>query len=112
MQKNDNLPPSIWPINSVEKEPNETIIKWSVYEATFTDGTKSRHLIGAIPGKFGRATSAIQKFDSKNKTITTRSGRVYALQGPCGCDIDATYVWGNWKYTNEVISAINVSDEY
>jgi len=112
MKDENNLPPSIWPINSVEKEQKETIINWSIYEATFQDNTKSRHLVGFIEDKFGRATSAIKKWDAKNKVITTRSGRIYFLDGPTGYDGDANYVWENWKYTNQVISAVNVSDEY
>jgi len=112
MKDENNLPPSIWPINSVEKEPKETIIKWSIYEATFQNDKKSRHLVGFIENQFGRATSAIQKWDAINKTITTQSGRVYLLEGPTGYDGDANYVWENWKSTNQVISAIDVSEEY
>jgi len=112
MKDEKNLPPSIWLINSAEKEPRETIIKWSIYEATFEDNSKSRHLVGFIENQFGRATSAIEKWNAKSKEITTRSGRVYFLDGPTGYDGDANYVWGNWKSTNQVISAIDVSEEY
>jgi len=104
---------NIWPINPVEIEPTAIIYNWSVIEVSYINtDEKTRHLIGDVPEKFGRATSAIQNYDSQTKTITTRSGRMYKLIDGTGYSDDADYVWQSWKKTNNVISEKNVSVEY
>jgi len=76
MTKQNELNQSIWPISSVESEPKTIIVNWSVFEATFKNGSnKSHHLLGDIPDQYGRVTSAIQQFNSATRAITTRSGR-------------------------------------
>jgi hypothetical protein len=59
MSENDNGWPFIRRAESVVFYPTENIISWSIREAIFSEGDKSRHLVGFIPGKTGRVTSAI-----------------------------------------------------
>ena len=70
---------SLRPSLPVEIEPQIFITHWSIYEAEFRDGTKSRHVVGRHLEK-GRASTAIQSFDSDMKRFTTRSGRIYQLK--------------------------------
>ncbi|MDI1279675.1 hypothetical protein [Methylobacter sp.] len=105
-----------WPFirraESVKFYPTENIVTWSVREAIFFDGDISRHLVGFIPGRSGRVTSAIQKFCPITRKITTQSGRVYTLVGMPGSSRDGQYVWKYWSAGNFVIHDIDVTDEY
>ena len=99
-------------IESVDKEPEANIVNWSVHAAKFSNGNKSHHLLGFVPYKAGRVTSAIYKFDPENQKIITASGRVYTLKGPPGLSDDAEYVWQNWKLMNSVVNDIDVTESY
>ncbi|MGZ3767139.1 MAG: hypothetical protein ACXVA2_20920 [Mucilaginibacter sp.] len=112
MSEIDNGWPHIRRVESVVIYPTENIISWSVREAIFIDGDKSRHLVGFIPSRSGRVTSAIQQFCPENRKITTQSGRVYTLVGMPGRTEDGDYVWKFWSAGNGVIHDINVTDEY
>jgi hypothetical protein len=112
MSENNNWWPYLRKVESVAIYPTENIISWSVHEAIFFDGDKSRHLVGFVPSRSGRVTSAIQKFCPEKRTITTRSGRVYTLVGMPGCSDDGDYVWRCWSAGNAVVHDIDVTDEY
>lgn len=99
-------------IESVEKEPAAKMINWSVHRVTFFDEDESEHLMGFVPGKMGRVTSAIQHFEANTQKITTNSGRIYTLVGPPGKAEDAEYVWQCWKKMNGVVQDENVTDKY
>ncbi len=102
---------SIWQPAVVEEEPELKLYSWSVFEATFSDGSKSRHFVGAEDFGTGRVSSAIQTFDAENMKGITRSGRVYELSGKTGMSSNAAYVWDIWKRRNSVTSWENVSDK-
>jgi len=112
MSEHDAGWPHIRRAESVIYYPIENIINWSVREAIFFNGDISRHLIGFIPGRSGRVTSAIQKFCPNNRSITTQSGRVYTLIGMPGSSEDGQYVWQFWSAGNGVIHDTDVTDEY
>jgi hypothetical protein len=112
MSENDNWWPYLRRVESVVIYPTENIISWSVREAIFFDGDKSRHLVGFVPGRTGRVTSAIQQFSPEKRTITTRSGRVYTLVGMPGSSDGGDYVWRYWSARNAVVLDIDVTDEY
>ncbi|MCF6203437.1 MAG: hypothetical protein L3J59_07170 [Methylococcaceae bacterium] len=99
-------------IESVEKEPTVDVVNWSVHRVTFFNGDKSEHLLGFVPDKQGRVTSAIQSFNADTRKITTASGRVYTLVGPPGECEDAAYVWQYWKNMNGDVKDRNVTDKY
>lgn len=104
----------IFSVASVNEEPEETMMRWSIREVLFDDSTdKSRHLVGYIlrKGK-GRVSSAIQSFDRDKMRIKTASGRLYQLEGQSGFDPDAEYVWARWKKLNAVLEESDVTHEY
>lgn len=76
----------------------------SVLGPNVTDGRRTRHLVGRADWE-GRVCSEIVKFDTQDLRATTKSGRVYKLEGPPGRDLDAEYVFGIWLqgtgYTQE-----------
>lgn len=112
MSEHDAGWPCIRRVESVALYPVANIVHWSIREAIFWDGDKSRHLVGFIPGRSGRVTSAIQQFCSENRKITTLSGRVYTLVGMPSSSEDGDYVWKYWRAGNCVIHDTDVTDEY
>lgn len=105
---------SIFGVASVHEEPEESIIHWSVHEASYSNSSdKTHHLVGYIARqRLGRVSSAIQVFDREKMLIKTRSGRVYHLKGQPGFNSDADYVWSHWKAINAVKNDVNVTDQY
>ncbi len=96
----------------VSVEPKAVVSHWTIYRVTFSDDDTSEHLVGLVYGKSGRTTSAIQTFDGELGQIITSSGRKYTLFGPPKFNIEADYVWKNWKLKCEVIKAVDISDLY
>ena len=104
---------NIWSIPSVILEPTVEIVNWSVRAVTYHHSSdETHHLVGYIPKQEGRVTSAIQQFDSENKIITTRSGRLYTLIGQPGFSDDGEYVWESWKEVNNIKSEKIITDDY
>lgn len=99
-------------VESVALYPTENILNWSIRAAVFYNGDESHHLVGFVPSRSGRVTSAIQKFSPKNRTITTCSGRVYTLLGMPGSSDDGEYVWQCWAAGNGVVQTTDVTDQY
>lgn len=104
----------IFAVESVEKEPKQSVVSWSVREVAFVgDSERTRHLVGYVARRrSGRVTSAIKDFDKEKMTMTTARGRIYHLEGPPGFSNDGEYVWEEWKRLNEAIDEIDVSDQF
>ncbi|ANB77352.1 hypothetical protein AYM40_35340 [Paraburkholderia phytofirmans OLGA172] len=81
---------SIGKVKPLTEEHDIVLIRWRVLRAD--NGTD--RLVGARLDDFdGRVSSALTEFDRERMVATTRSGRVYLLQGPPGYNADAEYVW-------------------
>lgn len=97
--------------DSVEKTPEQEISNWSIMEVTAPEPA-TRHLVGSIPGRDGRVSSAIQSFDPASRIAVTRSGRRYKLAGEPGFSTNAEYVWNAWAGLNGVTESRDVTAEY
>jgi ATP-dependent Lon protease len=104
----------VFGVASVQEEPEESMIHWSIHEVSYNDSSdKTHHLVGYIARqRLGRVSSAIQAFDRDKMLIKTRSGRIYHLKGQPGFNPDADYVWSHWKAINAVKGDVNVTDQY
>ena len=92
---------SVWKTVPVDDEPEIILGSWSVRE--LPDG--DRHFVGYnhAHGGEGRVSSKILEFDPESLKGRTRSGRVYQLeQHGAGINLDAEYVWNQWKIINKV----------
>lgn len=92
----------------------EIITRWSVFEVKcgWSD-ERTRHLVGYIPSmRDGRTSSPIQIFDRDKMQITTRSGRIYQLEGCPGCNSDSDYVWSRYKKINDITDVVDVTEQY
>jgi hypothetical protein len=104
----------VFSIASIHDEPEESIIDWSVHEASYGESNgRTHHLVGYIARqRLGRVSSAIQEFDRDKMRIKTSSGRIYNLEGQPGFNSDADYVWAHWKAINDVKKDVNVTNQY
>jgi hypothetical protein len=86
---------TVWKPKPVEQEPVIELYRWQAFEVSGEWGT-SRHLVGWCGN--GRVSSAIARVNLKTRTVTTRSGRKYKVQGDPGLNMDALYVWHEWLH--------------
>lgn len=109
---NEILASSVWNVESIEDQPEVVLTQWKIMEASYADGTKTRHIIGYEPRFYqGRVSSAIKSIDLTSQKIFTASGRCYEFAGEPGNNSDALYVWGTWKYINKVVSEVDVTSD-
>ncbi|KAA8769422.1 hypothetical protein [Burkholderia pseudomallei] len=99
---------SLWQPRSVTDEPDVVLIRWAIYRINDNE----LHFVGTRADKnSGRVSSTIVQLDLERRVGTTRSGRVYALEGHPGIDSEARYVWNSWCRLNGVTASTNVTKE-
>jgi hypothetical protein len=90
-----------------------TLRRWSILEVTTKQGASSRHVHGHdVTHNFARTSSAINKFDAHNMTVSTRSGRLYKLTGLPGNYPAGIPAWETWCTSNNIGAQVDVTDEY
>lgn len=98
----------------IDQVPYIEITRWKIFRVTSELWEEQTlHLVGYnLTEMHGRASSAIVKFSSEDRIVTTESGRQYKLIGEPGYDPDAFYVWGIWCTRNQVKEFFDASEEY
>lgn len=90
-----------------------TLRRWKVVEVFTRSGARSRHAWGHdIATDEGRVSSAIAEFKLETMTVTTTTGTHYRLAGLPGLSRKGQPVWEQWCRENEVISELDVTNEY
>lgn len=103
----------IWGTPGVSHEPEIVMVRWRVVEIVGGEKEGQRHLIGYNVAAFeGRVSTAVVAFDREKMEATTKSGRVYRLEGRPGFDDDGDYVWLVWAPANGIESVRDVSSDY
>lgn len=101
---------SIWSV----KDNHEFVdlYDWCIVEFTFDEDDKSRHAVGYAMGA-GRVSSAILKYDTYIRNVTTQS-RTYRLAGsPIKLENisgDTSYTLNRWIDLNKVKMMTDVSN--
>ena len=100
---------SVWSVPGVEQEPSVQTWRWTVRELP----NGNRHLC-AWMGDYGRVSSAITRWEQRDKVLVTSSGRRYDISSPIGTHADAEYVWAAWCPVQgfEPNEYVDVSHEY
>lgn len=94
--------------NSVIEDQIVTLILWSVWRTEL----RENHLVGVRPSTMtGRVSSAIVSVCLMSRTVTTRTGRTYRLEGPSASCGPAEYIWRTWCATHAVPCATDVTEE-
>lgn len=99
---------------TIDEEPMCFLHEWKIYRVTspLWEGT-SDHAVGfSSNDRAGRVCSPIQSVDKLARIVVTRSGRQYKLEGVSGYSPDGHYVWNRWCYHNQIVSIIDVTNEY
>lgn len=99
---------AISPPSSIDEEPIVTLVLWSVWRTELHEN----HLVGLRPSTLtGRVSSAIRSICLVSRTITTRTGRRYCLEGPSASHGLAECIWQTWCATHAVPYSTDVTEE-
>lgn len=97
-------------IEPVDQQPVTKMTRWLLVEVLRSDGSLTRHLVGRAMGE-GRVCSSITEIDLERMCATTKSGRIYVIDGPSGFDGDAQYVLDRWMVNSNSKSARDITAE-
>jgi hypothetical protein len=96
----------MWNVPGVADEPHITLKPWLILECS----NGKRYAMGYnVGGQEGRASTEITEEDVSAKTVRTRSGRLYRLDGPPGLDADARYVWARYAAREGLTAVKDIS---
>lgn len=84
--------------STVDQVPIVLIQMWKIYEVTtWEDSARTRHFVGYnLNERGGQVSSAITRFNRRDMSGITISGRVYQLIEEPGLDPLADRVWQRW----------------
>lgn len=101
------LPPT------VTESPDERLRSWAVFEVLVPGlGERTRHVAGEVSDRSGRVSSPLVAVDDANRSVVTRSGRVYRLVGRPGLGLEGEYVWRIWRDGSEARDVQDVTAEF
>lgn len=83
---------SIWGMPSFEDQPTVTLIRWRVLRLRAKRLSIDLVLGWCLEDGHARMSTPILQHDAQSRTLTTRSGRVYTVEGPSDYDDDAQYI--------------------
>lgn len=88
----------------VDEVPIVIVQMWKIYEVTtWEDFTPTRHIVGYnLNERGGQVSSAITKFDRRDMSAVTISGRVYQLVGDSAGNSLADRLWPRWCFRYHV----------
>ena len=102
---------SIWGMPSVEDQPKVTLIRWRVLR--FKAKKKSIDLVlgWCLEDGHARMSTPIVDHNAMARTLSTKSGRIYVMEGPTDYDDDAQYILEE-HFGRVTHRAVDVSTEY
>lgn len=102
---------SIWGMPSVEDQPIVTLVRWRVLRIKAKKTSIDLVLGWCIEDGHARMSTPIIEHNSDSRSLTTRSGRVYVVQGDPAYEDDAQYI-AEEHFGRAAQKAIDVSAEY
>lgn len=102
---------SIWGMPSVEDQPTVTLIRWRVLRFKVKKASIDLVLGWCLEDAHARMSTPIVDHNEKTRALTTKSGRVYVVEGPHDYDDDAQYILEE-HFGRATHKAIDVSAEY
>lgn len=104
-------PVSIWGMPSVEDQPTVTLIRWRVLRLKAQKVSIDLVLGWCLEDGHARMSTPIKQHDANARTLTTKSGRIYVVEGPPDYDDDAQYILEG-HFGQATHKAMDVSTEY
>jgi hypothetical protein len=102
---------SIWGMPSVENQPTVTLIRWRVLRLKAKNVSIDLVLGWCLEDGHARMSTPIVDHNAEERTLTTKSGRVYVVEGPRDYDDDAQYILEQ-HFGRAAQEAEDVSAEY
>jgi len=102
---------SIWGMPSVADQPVVTLIRWRVLRLKAKKVSIDLTLGWCVEDGHARMSTPIKHHDAVARTLTTKSGRVYVLEGAPDYDDDAQYI-AEEHFGAAAAKAKDVSAEY
>lgn len=102
---------SIWGMPSVEDQPTVTLIRWRVLRLRAKKLSIDLVLGWCLEDGHARMSTPIMQHDAQSRTLTTKSGRVYIVEGPSDYDDDAQYILEQ-HFGRSAGRAVDVSSAY
>ncbi|MEO8000671.1 MAG: hypothetical protein ABI644_02260 [Arenimonas sp.] len=102
---------SIWGMPSVQDQPTVTLIRWRVLRLKAKKLSIDLVLGWCLEHNHARMSTPIMQHDSKARTLATKSGRVYIVEGPHDYDDDAQYIFEE-HFGRAARKAVDVSTKY
>lgn len=102
---------SIWGMPSVEVQPIVTLIRWRVLRLKAKKVSIDLTLGWCLEDGHARMSTPIKQHNVEARTLTTKSGRVYMVQGAPDYDDDAQYLLEE-HFGRLAHKAMDVSAEY
>jgi hypothetical protein len=102
---------SIWGMPSVKHQPSVTLIRWRVLRLSAAEKTIDLVLGWCVEDHHARMSTPIQDHDVHARTLVTRSGRQYLVEGGPDFDDGAQYILEQ-HFGPAANSAMDVSAEY
>lgn len=80
------------------------LIRWRVWEVQVPlYDAPSWHLVGYLAElRVGKVSSALASVHAGPNEVTTKTGKIYQLEGEPGLDADASQVWSSWQQQHRV----------
>jgi len=105
---------TVWSMPQVEDNPFVHLVRWRVYR--FVVGEEKLDILSGwdLENACGRCSTPVVQVEVGAKTVRTRSGRRYLLNGAPGFDDDAHYVFeARFGPPNDRgVPRVDVTDEY
>uniref|UniRef100_UPI0035B0C5ED hypothetical protein n=1 Tax=Hylemonella sp. TaxID=2066020 RepID=UPI0035B0C5ED len=95
--------PRLYRIDPVDDQPCTLLQRWRIFSVRLASGVRERHLVGYAPAEAaGRVSTAIVGLDLSSRRATTRSGRIYLLEGEPEYDDEGQWLWEKWLAVRSV----------
>lgn len=82
-----------WSMPSVTREPEVRLLRWRIFRLTLDDQRWDVLIGWDCQNRCGRCSTPVVEFDPVRRSVRTRSGRRYHLEGKPSFDDDALYVF-------------------
>ena len=102
---------SIWGMPSVEDQPIVTLVRWRILRIKAKNISIDLVLGWCLEDGHARMSTPIVGHNSSTRTLTTRSGRVYIVEGDSDYCDDAQYI-AEEHFARAAAKAKDVSAEY
>ena len=96
---------SFWTPHQATAYERLIIARWRAWEVQVPlYDAPSWHLVGyLVEARKGKVSSALASVHATTDEVTTKTGKIYLLEGASGIDAEASQVWEAWLRQHDVM---------